>query len=65
MAVTYISWAPHCSRSDYTARELGGESHMVYAGWLGSNPLTVVLKYIVQTYQTWRILLRGGHDAVA
>src|SRR5262245_29371383 len=27
--ITYISWAPHCSRSDHTARELGGTSHMV------------------------------------
>ena len=64
MAVTYISWAPHCSRSDYTARELGGVSHMVYAERLGSNPLTVWLKYLIQAYRTWRILLSGRHDAV-
>lgn len=25
--IAYISWAPHCSRSDHTARELGGRSH--------------------------------------
>ena len=42
--VLYISWAPHCSRSDNTARELGGESRMVYADWLGSNPLTVGIR---------------------
>jgi glycosyltransferase involved in cell wall biosynthesis len=64
MAVTYISWAPHCSRSDYTARELDGASHMVYAARLGSRPATVWLKYLVQAFRTWRILLRGEHDAV-
>ena len=46
MAVAYISWAPHCSRSDYTARELGGVSHMVYWKRLGSRPTTILLKYI-------------------
>jgi glycosyltransferase involved in cell wall biosynthesis len=64
MAVTYISWAPHCSRSDYTARELGGESHMVYAGSLGSRPATVWLKYLTQAFRTWRVLLRGRPEAV-
>jgi glycosyltransferase involved in cell wall biosynthesis len=64
MAVTYISWAPHCSRSDYTARELGGVSHMVYVERLGSNLATIWLKYLIQAYRTWKILLRGGHDAV-
>lgn len=58
MHVTYISWAPHCSRSDATAHELGGTSHMVYWGWLGSHPATVVLKYLGQTLSTWRILAR-------
>ena len=37
MTITYISWAANCSRSDHTARELGGVSHMVYLGWLGSH----------------------------
>jgi glycosyltransferase involved in cell wall biosynthesis len=64
MAVTYISWAPHCSRSDYTARELGGTSHMVYWGALGSRPATVWLKYFGQACSTWRILLRERPHAV-
>jgi glycosyltransferase involved in cell wall biosynthesis len=63
-SVTYISWAPHCSRSDYTARELGGTSHMVYWGWLGSHPATVWLKYLGQTLSTWRVLLRERPDIV-
>lgn len=57
-ALTYVSWAPHCSRSDHTARELGGRSHMVYAGWLGSHPATIVLKYAWQWLQTSRVLHR-------
>jgi glycosyltransferase involved in cell wall biosynthesis len=62
--VTYISWAPHCSRSDHTARELGGTSHMVYWNALGSHPATIGLKYLVQTLGTWRILAREWPDAV-
>lgn len=64
MAVTYISWAPHCSRSDYTARELQGASHMVYWGGLGSRPATIWLKYLGQALRTWWILLRDKPDAV-
>ena len=62
--ITYISWAPHCSRSDHTARELGGTSHMVYWERLGSRPATVWLKYLGQTLSTWGILLRERPDAV-
>lgn len=64
MRVAYISWAPHCSRSDYTARELGGTSHMVYWGWLGSHPASVWLKYLGQTFSTWIVLLRERPDVV-
>ena len=64
MVVAYISWAPHCSRSDYTARELGGRSHMVYLERLGSHPATILFKYIGQTFKTWYILLRDRPDAV-
>src|SRR5687768_8332282 len=64
MRVTYISWAPHCSRSDHTARELGGTSHMVYWGWLGSHPATIAFKYLGQTVVTWRLLAREHPDVV-
>jgi glycosyltransferase involved in cell wall biosynthesis len=60
----YVSWAPHCSRSDHTARELGGRSSMVYAGWLGSHPATILVKYAVQAWQTWRLLRREQPAAV-
>lgn len=62
--VTYISWAANCSRSDHTARELGGVSHMVYWESLGSRPLTVWLKYAGQALRTWRILLADRPSAV-
>ena len=64
MPITYISWAPHCSRSDYTARELQGTSHMVYWAALGSRPATVLLKYVGQAFRTWSILVRERPDAV-
>jgi glycosyltransferase involved in cell wall biosynthesis len=62
--VSYISWAAYCSRSDHTARELQGTSHMVYWEKLGSRPATVWLKYIGQAISTLRILLRERPDAV-
>lgn len=62
--VTYISWAESCSRSDHTARELGGTSHMVYARRLGSRPATVLFKYLVQWWHTLRILKRERPDVV-
>ena len=64
MGITYISWARHCTRSDYTARELGGTSHMVYWTRLGSHPLTVWLKYLGQAVRTWRILATERPRAV-
>ena len=64
MPITYVSWAPHCSRSDHTARELGGTSHMIYWGRLGSRPSTVWLKYLGQTLETWLVLARERPDAV-
>jgi glycosyltransferase involved in cell wall biosynthesis len=63
-AITYISWAPHCSRSDHTARELGGRSYMIYAGWLGSRRATAWLKYLLQARATWRVLSSRRSDAV-
>ena len=42
--ITYISWAESCSRSDHTARELGGRSHMVYLPQFGSRASTILLQ---------------------
>lgn len=62
--MTYISWAQSCSRSDHTARELGGRSHMVYAPRFGSRASTILLKYATQWIETSRILAREKPDAV-
>lgn len=62
--VTYISWAESCSRSDHTARELGGRSHMVYEPQLGSRPSTVLWKYWLQGRTTARILRQEAPDVV-
>jgi len=62
--VTYISWAEACSRSDHTARELGGRSHMVYLPRLGSRASTILFKYAGQWITTARILRREQPDTV-
>lgn len=64
MRITYISWAAHCSRSDHTARELGGTSHTIYWESLGSRPSTVWLKYLGQAMRTWRVLSADRPSAV-
>lgn len=62
--IVYISWAESCSRSDHTARELGGKSYMVYLGWLGSHPATILIKYLGQFLMTCWILIRERPRAV-
>ena len=62
--ITYISWAESCSRSDHTARELGGSSHMIYAPRFGSRASTVLLKYGRQWAKTVRVLATEKPDAV-
>lgn len=63
--LTYISWAESCSRSDHTARELGGRSFMVYAPQFGSKASTILLKYAAQWRETMRILRAERPDVVA
>ena len=62
--ITFVSWAPYCSRSDNIARELGGTSHMVYWDALGSTAATVWLKYIGQAIRTLFVLWRDRPRAV-
>jgi glycosyltransferase involved in cell wall biosynthesis len=64
MTPTYISWAESCSRSDHTARELGGRSHMVYLPQYGSRASTILFKYLGQWRMTARILREERPDAV-
>ena len=58
-SIMYVSWAESCSRSDHTARELGGKSYMVYLASLGSHPATILPKYCCQFLMTcWLLILR-------
>ena len=63
-SITYISWAESCSRSDHTARELGGRSHMVYRPEYGSKVSTIALKYLAQWRETAAVLRRERPDVV-
>jgi glycosyltransferase involved in cell wall biosynthesis len=62
--VTYISWAESCSRSDHTARELGGRSHMVYLPEYGSKASTILFKYLGQWRATAQILRQERPEVV-
>lgn len=62
--ILYVSWAESCSRSDQTARELGGRSFMVYLPFLGSHPLTILPKYFGQFLMTAWLLIRHRPHAV-
>jgi len=62
--IMYISWAQSCSRSDHTARELGGISHLVYLPFFGSHPLTILPKYLGQFFISAWLLIRHRPDAV-
>ncbi len=63
-SVVFVSWAPFCSRSDSIARRLNGSSYMIYLSALGSNYLTVGIKYLLQAAITWRVLRRERADVV-
>lgn len=62
MRIVFISWAPHCSRSDNIARELGARSYMIYEERWGSRPATIILKYLAQALQTFRVLRQEKAD---
>jgi glycosyltransferase involved in cell wall biosynthesis len=62
--IIFISWAPYCSRSDNIAREFNGKSYMVYYDYLGSNYVTILLKYLLQMIKSLQILFRERPDTV-
>lgn len=62
MRAIFISWSPHCSRSDNIAREFGAPSLMVYNDRLGSHPATVAFKYLLQAVETFKVLRREKAD---
>jgi len=62
--ILYISWAESCSRSEHTARELGGTSYMVYLPFFGSHPLSILPKYLGQFFMSLWLLVRHRPDAL-
>lgn len=64
MKIVYISWQPYCSRSDNTARELGGKSYLIYYDIFGSDYRTIVFKYFFQALKTLCILIKDSPDVV-
>lgn len=56
-AASFITWLPHCRRSDGIAAALGGPSHLVhYLGY--KRPAQAPLKYALATVTTLRRLWR-------
>ncbi len=62
--IVYISWQDYCSRSDNTARELGGKSFLIYYKIFGSHYATIAFKYICQIMKSFGVLLREKPDVV-
>lgn len=62
MRSVFISWAPHCSRSDSIAREFGARSCMIYNNRFGSRPATILFKYLWQALETFKVLHREKAD---
>lgn len=62
--VLFISWAEDCSRSDNIARQLGGQSVMVYSPEWGSRYATILAKYASQAWKTLNLLRRSRPSVV-
>jgi len=63
MRASFVTWYPHCRRSDALAEALGGTSHLVH--YLGfRRPLQAPVKYVLQTATTLRLLARERPDCI-
>ncbi len=63
LRASFITWYPHCRRSDTIAAALGACSHLIH--YLGfRRPLHAPLKYVLQTIATLRILWRERPELV-
>jgi glycosyltransferase involved in cell wall biosynthesis len=61
--VSFITWYPSCRRSDTLASALGGTSHLIH--YLSfKRPLYAPFKYVLQSFFTWRHLLRDKPHVV-
>ena len=57
MRVSFITWYPSCRRSDAIAQAFGGVSHLIHYLEF-KQPLYAPLKYVLQTFSTFRHLWR-------
>ena len=55
MKTSFITWYPSCRRSDTLAKALGGTSHLIHY-FTFKRPLQAPLKYILQSWATFRSL---------
>ena len=63
MKASFISWVPHCSRSDAIAASLGGISHLIH--YLGfKKPWHAIVKYPLQAVDTLIRLSKDKPDLV-
>lgn len=60
---SFITWYPTCRRSDTIAAELGGRSHLIHYLKF-KQPLYAPVKYVMQTFATWRKLIQDKPDVV-
>ena len=61
MKSSFISWLPHCRRSDSLAAALGGKSHLIqYFGF--KRPWQAIVKYPLQTLDTLIRLAKDKSD---
>ncbi len=63
MKSTYISWVRHHRNSELLAQNLGASMHYFYVGQAG-RPWGAVLRYVVQSWQTWKVLRCERPDAI-
>jgi hypothetical protein len=60
---SFITWLPHCRRSDSLATALGGKSHLIH--YLGfKQPWQAVFKYPLQAVKTLVQLQRDKPDLI-
>lgn len=74
MKITFISWERHHRRSELLAQHLGAKIHFVQSGRrarLLRGParyllqgLVAAVRYVVQGWQTWRVLAQDRPDVV-
>ncbi len=63
MKSIFISWLPHCRRSDSLAAALGGKSHLIhYLGFKKSWQASI--KYPLQAIETFRLLYKEKPDLI-